>query len=224
MFKVEEWNQSYQNKDNFLFYPHEEVIRFVSKYIKKRVGIDQFIDIHKQGNESKVLDVGCGIGRHVKYLRDYDIDAYGVDFSSYAIETAVALTNLSEKLKVASVEKLPFENNFFDFALSHGVFDSMPFETALKGMSEMHRCLKPGGLFYIDLISGDNSDHFPEFNQEEIVTNNHEKGTIQSFFNWSKIEILTQGKWQIKEAFKIKRDSVISNGFYSRYHMVLKKI
>ena len=26
-----DWNNSFKNKDNFLFYPHEEVIRFVNK-------------------------------------------------------------------------------------------------------------------------------------------------------------------------------------------------
>ncbi len=29
-----EWDKSYQNLDNFVFYPHEEVIRFVSKFIR----------------------------------------------------------------------------------------------------------------------------------------------------------------------------------------------
>lgn len=39
-----EWNSSYENRDNFVFYPHEEIIRFVSKYIRKRVGLDEFHD------------------------------------------------------------------------------------------------------------------------------------------------------------------------------------
>ena len=42
--KKKEWNQSYKNKDNFIFYPHEEVIRFISKYIKKRIGLNKYIN------------------------------------------------------------------------------------------------------------------------------------------------------------------------------------
>jgi len=33
------WEESYLNRDNFVFYPHEEVIRFVSKSIRKRIGL-----------------------------------------------------------------------------------------------------------------------------------------------------------------------------------------
>ena len=38
-----EWEKSYKNFDNFLFYPHEEVIRFVSKYIRKKVGFENLL-------------------------------------------------------------------------------------------------------------------------------------------------------------------------------------
>lgn len=36
-YKKNEWNKSYKNKDNYMFYPEENVIRFISKYIKKEL-------------------------------------------------------------------------------------------------------------------------------------------------------------------------------------------
>ena len=33
MIKSSEWNNSYKNKDNFLFYPHEEVVRFINRFV-----------------------------------------------------------------------------------------------------------------------------------------------------------------------------------------------
>ena len=39
------WEKSYLRGDNHVFYPHEEVIRFVSKYIRKRVGFNEFLDM-----------------------------------------------------------------------------------------------------------------------------------------------------------------------------------
>lgn len=42
--KKDKWDAIYKNKDNFVFYLHEEVIRFVSKYIRKRVGDKNYID------------------------------------------------------------------------------------------------------------------------------------------------------------------------------------
>jgi hypothetical protein len=38
--RKQQWDASYDNKDNFVWYPNEEVICFVSTYIKKKTGID----------------------------------------------------------------------------------------------------------------------------------------------------------------------------------------
>lgn len=42
----DKWEESYRRKENFVFYPHEELIRFVSKYIRKRTGLAQWTDIN----------------------------------------------------------------------------------------------------------------------------------------------------------------------------------
>lgn len=57
-FKKEEWDNSYKKKDNFTFYPNEEVIRFVSKYIKKKIDIKEY---YIKANLRKCLDLSCGI-------------------------------------------------------------------------------------------------------------------------------------------------------------------
>lgn len=226
--KCKEWDDSYSNKDNFVFYPHEEVIRFTSKYIRKKTGFDQYVDNHQCPETPKVIDLGCGIGRHVRFLHEYGLDAYGIDLSAVAIETAREffssqdLCCLNDKLYLGSLTQLPFARGFFDFAVSHGVYDSMSFEVAKEAMQETARCLKKGALFYLDLIAGDDSGHFPEFCGEEVVDTAHEKGTIQSFFNWAKVLELAGDAFRVKEAFLIKRTSVASSGFHSRYHLVLE--
>ena len=226
--KIKEWDDAYTNKDNFVFYPHEEVIRFTSKYIRKRVGVSDFIDIHKGESPAKVLDVGCGIGRHVKFLHEYGLEVYGIDLSAVAIETAQSiftqqnLSSLNSRLYQGCITAMPFADNFFDFAVSHGVLDSMPFAIAQKAMTDTARCLKPGALFYLDLVSGDDREHYPEFCDEEVVETDNEKGTIQSYFNWGKVLALAGQQWTVMEAALIRRTSVVSPGFHSRYHIVLQ--
>ena len=56
------WEQSFINKDNYIFYPDEDVIRFVSKYIRKRVGLNDYDNKLHNIDEIKLLDLGCGIG------------------------------------------------------------------------------------------------------------------------------------------------------------------
>ena len=55
-----------------------------------------------------------------------------------------------------------------------------------------------GGLFYCDLISGDDSRHAREFSGEELITTDHENGTVQHYFNFTEIERLIAGLFMIE--------------------------
>ena len=65
--KTDEWNDSFLRRENFLFYPQEEVVRFIAKYVRKRRGYDD-VTVGLAPKPLRVLDLGCGIGRHLKYL------------------------------------------------------------------------------------------------------------------------------------------------------------
>lgn len=224
-----EWEDSYSKRDNYLFHPHEEVIRFVSKYIRKRVGLSQFSDILPGSSPRRVLDLGCGIGRHVMYCHDMGLEAYGVDLSETAIVAAIewagsrGSTELTPRLVQSDARSLPWDDGFFQYALSHGVLDSMPFDLARAVSTELARVMAPRGLFYCDLVSGDDSHHAREFSGEEIVATAHEKGTVQLYFNLSLIRSLFDGLFDITECNLIRREDVIKGGYTARYHLVLQK-
>ncbi len=224
-----EWEGSYRNGGNFVFYPHEEVKRFFSKYIRKRIGLDEFQDI-KTVSGKRVLDLGCGIGRHVIYCHEMGLDGYGIDLSDSAIRVAVewasrvGMKEPESKIIQGDIRKLPWPDGFFDYAVSHGVLDSMSSQIASVAWSELARTMRVGGLFYCDLISGDDSAHSREYADEEMVTTKHEQGTIQSYFNFSKISSMTDGLFEIVECFLIRKEEVLRGGHISRYHLVLKKV
>lgn len=226
----EEWDKAYKKGDNFVFYPHEEIIRFVSKHIRKRRNFAEFEDVFRSPAPARIIDVGCGIGTHVKFLDEYQLDAYGIDLSPHAIAEAARLfelqgaSHLKQKINVAGVDEINFDDEFFDFAISRGVFDSMHFEIAQAGMKEMHRILKPEGMMYVDLISGDDSAHEPGFDGEEIVQTAHEEGTIQSYFSVEKIEKLMGNSFAIVELDLIQKTAIKAGGHHSRFHVVVKKI
>lgn len=223
------WETSYQKHQNFLFCPNEEVIRFVSKYIRKRVGLIRFEDPAGSRRRPRILDLGCGIGRHVIYLAGLGVEAYGVDLSARAIRTALRwakqerLLGLERRVVQGDVRRLPWPSGHFDHALSHGVLDSMPWETARTAVGEVARVLRPAGFFYCDLVSGDDSRHSREFAGEERVTTAHEKGTVQSYFNFGKITRLIEGQFVLREAYLVQRQEVLRGTRTSRYHLVLQK-
>jgi ubiquinone/menaquinone biosynthesis C-methylase UbiE len=228
------WEESYLNRDNFVFYPHEEVIRFVSKYIRKRIGLCEYKDVRASDSSSelnkdvKILDLGCGIGRHVIYCHEMGLEAHGIDLSETAISVARmwaterGISEPEKRIRQGDISHLPYPDEFFNFALCHGVLDSMSFPVARLACSELARVLKRGGLFYCDLVSGDDSNHAREYCGEEIVSTSHEKGTIQSYFNFEKMKEMTTGLFEAIEALLVRRENVVSGGYYSRYHIVLR--
>ena len=158
-----EWNKSYVNKNNFLFYPDDEVIRFMSKYIRKRIGLNKFLNLNFQKNMKRSLDLGCGIGRHVIYCHEMGLDSYGIDLSDIAIKFAhdwakvIGLLAPNKKIMQGDVRYLPWDNGFFNFASASLNFIPASFTTiaALFSWSSYMSTL------LITIISGSESP-FPE--------------------------------------------------------------
>lgn len=225
----EKWEGSYRRKENYLFVPHEEVVRFFAMHIVKKTGLDSFEKKHSAEKPPKVLDLGCGIGRHVIYAHHMQTEAHGIDISTSAVKVAVewakeeGISDPEKRIVQGNITALPYEADFFDFIISHGVLDSMSFESAVASAHEASRVLKRGGLFYCDLISGDDSVHSPDFSGEEVVATEHEKGTIQLYFNMPLIEKLFSGLFDITDAILIRRTHIPSGRFISRYHLVLHR-
>jgi SAM-dependent methyltransferase len=225
-----EWESSYAKRDNFLFYPHEEVIRFVSKYIRKRIGLNEFIDAQPAMGARTILDLGCGIGRHVIYSHDMGLQAYGVDLSERAVGVArewadtKGAAELASRILQGDVRKLPWSDGFFHYAVSHGVLDSMPYEVARAACVELKRVMAPQGLFYCDLVSGDDSKHAREFSGAERVTTTHEQGTVQQYFNQATLHTLFAGLFEIRECNLIRREEVLKGGHTSRYHVIVQRL
>lgn len=228
--KRNEWDNSYENCDNFVFYPHEEVIRFVSKYIRKRTGIKDYKNITQDSDKKRVLDLGCGIGRHVIFCHEMGLEAYGIDLSDAAIQIALKWAERSvfpkseTRIYQGDIRQLPWVDGFFHYAVSHGVLDSMSFKIAREACFELARVMSKDGLFYCDLISGDDSHHAREFTGEEVVNTMHERGTIQLYYNFSTIQAMIENLFKIEECNLIRRENILQGGYTSRYHLILKKI
>jgi ubiquinone/menaquinone biosynthesis C-methylase UbiE len=220
--RADQWNASYERRENFVFAPNEQVVRFISKYVRKRTGLHEFNDVLKLGRPPKLLDLGCGIGRHLVFAAEMGLEPYGVDLSPVAVKTAREWTKLGETIAVASVTDLPFDDNFFDVTVSHGVLDSMTFDIAQKAVAECSRVLHSAGLFYCDMISPDDSRHGREFAGEEVVSTTHERDTIQSYFNFAKIQKLFEPRFEIIEATLVKNENLLIPASNARTHVVLR--
>jgi len=224
---VDKWEESYARYEHLIFYPKEEYVKFLNRFVRKRIGIDKFIDIVDL-KEGKALDYGCGIGRLSILLREFGLDAYGVDISSEAIANAKKLAlhfgypEMKNKFIETEGKNIPFPDDYFDITISEAVLDSMHFELAKMIMKEIDRVTKR--FAFISLISGDDGEHYREYANEEIVQTQHEKGTIQSYFNMEKIyKLIADTTFEIKWCHIISEESVIDKYKCGRYYLVLER-
>ena len=99
-----------------------------------------------------ILDVGCGTGRGLKYLyKKGQRNIFGLDLSPLMIKKAEKVLENKATLKIASVEKMPFKSNSFDYVLSTEGFHHFPDPD--RAIKEMKRVLKKNGRLIISDIN-----------------------------------------------------------------------
>lgn len=133
-----EWIALHQNKRYRPKYPSETVIQFV------------FRNFERNGN-TKVLDLGCGAGRHVFFMGNENIIPYGIDFSDEGIEYTkemlkdYGMEKYIDNMKVASLTNLPYEDNYFEGIICYGVLYYLDKDSIKKAVNEMRRVLREKG-------------------------------------------------------------------------------
>ena len=116
--------------------------------------IDELINELEPTADSMMLDLGCGSGRHSKYLASKGFDVTGIDLAASSIRQAKRSER--EKLRFYRHDmRIPFGRNAFDivfnFFTSFGYFDD-PSED-LKVVNNIYSALKPGGVLVMDYIN-----------------------------------------------------------------------
>lgn len=92
----------------------------------------------------RVLEVGIGTGKNLKYYKK-ETSGFGIDLSEGMLSKAIsAAKERGVNLIQMDVENLGFKDNSFDTVLTSFVFCSVP--DPVKGLQEIRRVLKPGGV------------------------------------------------------------------------------
>ena len=128
----EQWINLHKQKRHQPRYPHQLVVSIVLRTFK-------------QGGA--ILDLGCGAGRHLKFLAENGFEAYGCDYSSSGIQASqelLASANLKANFEIASVDNLPYDDEFFDGLICFGVLYYNDKQSIQKAAGEIFRVLKKG--------------------------------------------------------------------------------
>jgi SAM-dependent methyltransferase len=156
------------------------------------------LNIFKENNCSKIVELGAGLGRDSIYFGKNSINVTALDYSENGIKI------INEKIKkenlISSIstlkfdirEDLPFETNSVEACYSHMLYCMALTQKDLDKLnSEIHRILKPGGLNIYTVRNTDDGDYKKGIHRGEDLY--EIDGFIIHFFSKDKILNLTSG-------------------------------
>lgn len=147
-----DWDKIFKEHGYLFVDPHEDISRIIELF--HRTGI------------RRVLDLGCGTGRHLVYLSRNNFDVYGFDSSSHALVLAdkwLKEERLAATIRVHHMEQsFPYPASFFDAVISIQVIHHNLLRDVMFTIKEIDRVLRSGGYIFITVpVFGpkpDNSD------------------------------------------------------------------
>ena len=179
--EVYDWNKT---KKNYLEIPDEELVRIVNKFFIPE-------------NVYRVLDIGCGSGRHTVYMLSKGMEVHGLDSS----ETALHITGevvkgrgYSLNTKLSECTSLPYSDSYFDSVVCWGVIHYLTKTERRKCFNEILRILKSGGLFALTLRSNEDSESEGITNDDEISKSTAEENSGMYLKYYSQQEVLEELK------------------------------
>ncbi len=153
----------------------EEIFRKGGKvFLEPQEDMKDILRFLKKNKVKKVLDLGCGTGRHTVMLAKAGFDVYANDVSKEGIRQTrkwLKDKNLKANIKHASCyKKFPYKDDFFDAVISIQVVHHNFHDKVKYCISEIERVLKPGGLAFITVTASKYKRRATKFKMPEPRT------------------------------------------------------
>jgi len=146
----EQYHIDLEQNGNALLWPDEFVIRFLYGVVQRR-------------GQHRLLEIGCGAGRHVLLFARAGLEVVGTDITRSALD--FTRRRLEQEgvggviLEQASAEELPFPDASFDAVLAWRFLHVLDREQAERAVAEMERVLRPGGSLMVGTRSPRSTTH-----------------------------------------------------------------
>ena len=114
-----------------------------------------FSELLSNEKKLRVLDIACGTGRTLKFIRATlpKASLYGIDLSPAYLRKANELLSETRgelpQLIQANGEELPFKDDYFQGTVSVFLFHELPHFARQRVIEEAFRVTQPGGVFVI---------------------------------------------------------------------------
>jgi len=159
-------------------------------------------EIFKTHQVKRVLDLGCGDGRHLIFLGKLGYEMYGLDFAPTALNHSKERSDqegLQVELRCEDMSQLPWPDQYFDAIVSIRVLHHHTIVSVRKTFDEVHRVLRIGG-YVLATVPKDppprdwKEGHFAKKGlQTYVPLKGHEKGLPHHFFTERELRKLLSG-------------------------------
>jgi SAM-dependent methyltransferase len=196
-------------------------IRDSELYLPERRDIFNFIDETKVRHlrpllplSGNAIEIGAGSGRLLIRLgRERPYRLFALDYAPYAIRAVrenFARARVAGEALFGDARRLPFPSASFDLVLSGGLLEH--FREPEPVVREMARVLRPGGLFYADIVPRKTS----LYRWAERGRMAHDEHLAEGIFESD----LSKSAWKrVLKASGLRDVRVVSAGVYPPYTM-----
>ena len=115
--------------------------KYVETVLKK------YLEIEARDTASSLLDLGCGDGENLQWLRKYAKRIYASDYNSIRVNRVRSFAE--EQIYLADITNYPALDNSFEIVFFNHVLEHIP--DHLQAISEVARITQPGGIVVLGI-------------------------------------------------------------------------
>ena len=159
--------------------------------------LERWKTVLEASRTGSVLELGCGGGRDTRFLTALGLRVIAADYSSEALELCRRSAPLADLRLIDLREPLPFGEGAFPVVLASLCLHFFPWSTTLEIMTELRRCLEPGGFLLLRVNSSRDRQLCGGAAPPEVEPNLFlMKGRLKRFFDREAVQCLIGTGWK----------------------------
>ena len=143
----------------------------------------------KREKRTRVLDLGCGLGRHSFLFARYGFEVSAIDTSEKAVQSVAAQSEsmgLGIRCDVGDMHDLPYDDDSFDCIFAYLSISHTDSEGIKKVLHEIRRTLADGGAVFMTLCSKDTwsftNPKYPRIDDNSIMKTEGAEAGLPHFY------------------------------------------